>query len=106
MTYTVLSNVQLQMYTTSVTTDATGAATVSLPAGQFMVVYAAFANIVRDTVDPTLAAFAVVRSLSASAVIVQVFESNTTLNIKAGGSAEGLAKTGTATTVLVTVFGM
>lgn len=106
LTYSVLSNVQLQLYTTSVTSDATGAATVALPAGLYSVVYAALAQTVRDTTDPTLACFALVRSYSASAVVVQVYESNTTTGIKAGGSAEGLAKSTSATTVLLTVFGM
>lgn len=104
--YAVMSNVQLQLYTTSATTDATGAVTFTLPAGLYGVVYAAFATVVRDTVDPTTAAFAVVRSLSATNVLVQVFESHTTTNIKAGGSAEGLEKSSAAMTVLLTVFGM
>jgi hypothetical protein len=106
VTYSVLSNVQLSLYTTSATTDATGAVTIPMPAGTFSVAYAAFATVVRDTADPTLACFAMVRSFSASAVVVQVFESNTTTNIKSGGSAEGLAKPTSATTVLLTVFGM
>lgn len=101
-----MSNVQLQLYTTSATTDATGAAVVALPAGLYSVVYAAFAAAQRDTTDPTLACFVQVRSFSASAVVLQVFESNTTLNIKSGGSAEGLARSTSPTTVLLTVFGM
>jgi hypothetical protein len=101
-----MSNVQLQLYTTSATTDTTGSAIIALPAGLFSVVYAAFATAVRDNPDPTAACFALVRSYSATSVVVQIFESHTTTGIKSGGSAEGLEATASATTVLLTVFGM
>lgn len=105
LTYSVMSNVQLQLYTTSGTTGATGAVSFTLPAGMFTVVYGAHATVVRDSADPTLAAFAVVRSFTASTVMVQVFESAGTV-MKANAVAEGLAVTTTPTTVLLTVFGM
>lgn len=104
LTYSVMANVPLQLYTTSGTTDTTGNLNISLPAGLFTVVYAAMATVVRDSAAPATAAFAQVRSYSASNVIVQVFES-ATIPAKIVGSSEALAVTTTATTVLVTVFG-
>lgn len=105
LVYSVNSNVQLNLYTTSGTTNAAGAVTVPLPPGMFSVVYAAFAVAVRDTTDPALACFALVRSYSATSVVVQVFESAGT-TMRANAYFEGLTPATTATTVLLTVFGM
>ncbi len=99
-TYVTTSNVQMDMYATSGTTDATGAITFTLPAGMFGSVFSVQVQAVRDTVNPTTACFALVRSFSATSVVVQVFESKTN---SFGG--EGLEKTAAATVVTLAVFG-
>lgn len=86
------------------TTSATGALTVTIPAGVFTTVLAVVANPLRNTTDPTTACFAVVRSFSATQVVIQVFESKST-GVLLGGNVEGLEATSTATVVSVLVVG-
>jgi len=98
----VLGSQNLLIYATSGTTSSAGALTFTLPAGLFTSVVGVTATVIRDSTNPTQAAFAMVRSYSATSVVIQVFESKTT---SLGMAAEGLAATTTVTTVALTVFG-
>ncbi len=94
----------LKLYSISGVTAANGSITFTIPAGTFTTMLTASAQAVRNTADPTLACFAVVRSLSATQVVVQVFESKTS-GILLGGTVEGLELATSAVTVLLTAVG-
>ncbi len=104
--YYVISDVALRAWCFSGTTSTTGALTVTIPAGAFTTVLGVSATAVRNTTDPTLACFALVRSYSNTQVVLQVFESRTSAVLLLGVNIEGLETTNTATPVLVTVFGV
>lgn len=103
--YYAISDVALRVWNFSGTTSTAGALTVTIPAGAFTTVLGVCATAVRNTTDPTQACFALVRSYSATQVVVQVFESKTS-GVLIGGVVEGLEATGSAVAVLVTVFGI
>lgn len=103
--YYAISDVALRVWCFSGTTSATGALTVTIPAGAFTTVLGVSATPVRNTADPTLGCFALVRSYTNTQIVIQVFESKTT-GILLGGSVEGLELTATATPILLTVFGI
>lgn len=100
----VIATVPMMIWQVSGTTNATGAITFTIPAGAFTTVYSVTATAVRDTVNPALACFALVRTYTTSSVVVQVFESKNT-GVLLGGNIEGLELSTAATTVLLTVFG-
>ncbi len=106
--YVVLNADQhaLKVWATTGTTNAAGALTITVPAGAFTTVLGVTATAVRDTTNPTIACFALVRSYSTSQVVVQVFESKTSAVLLLGANIEGLEATTTATPVLVTIFGV
>ncbi len=101
----VTGHVALKLFTTSGTTNTSGGITFGIPVGTFTTVYFAQATAVRNTASAASACFALVRSVTASTVVVQVFESATT-GILLGGTVEGLEATTTATTVLLQVVGL
>lgn len=100
----IVGSVPLKIYATNGTSSANGALTFTIPAGVFTNVYAATATAVRNTADPALACFALVRSATPTQVVVQVFESKTS-GVLLGGVVEGLEATASATVVALTVFG-
>ncbi len=102
-TYTI-SDVALRIFTITVASTNTGAVTANIPAGLFTGILAAVATPIRNTTDPTLACFAMIRSVSPTQILAQVWESKTT-GMLLGGVAEGLEPTGSMTVVTVTVFG-
>ncbi len=103
--YSVISsNPEARVWFTSGVTSATGALTINLAVNAFTQVLGVQCTPVRNTADPTLACFALVRSYNASQIVIQVFESKTT-GMLLGGMAEGMELATSAITVLVTVFG-
>lgn len=100
----VIGVVPMMVWTTTGTTNATGAITFTIPAGAFTTIYTVHADAVRDTANPALGCFAMIRSYSTTAVTVQVFESKNT-GVLLGGNIEGLEVATTAVTVLLTVLG-
>ncbi len=97
--------VPLRLYTDGAgTTNATGGVTFTLPSNYFTVVYGAVATAVRNSADPTMATFAMVRSWSSTSVVVQVFESKTS-GVLLGGIIEGLEASGAGIPVQLMVFG-
>lgn len=103
--YYAISDVAMRVWCFSGTTTTAGALTVTIPTGAFTTVLGVSATPVRNTADPALACFALVRSYTATQVVIQVFESKTT-GILIGGSTEGLEATAAAIPVLLTVFGV
>lgn len=87
------------------TTAAGGGVTFNLPASYFTTVHAAFVQAVRNTADPTLACFAVVRTKGPSQVVVQVFESKST-GVLIGGVIEGIEASPAGITVDLWVKGI
>jgi hypothetical protein len=105
VSYSVLSTTDLKVWTTTGVTTTTGALTVTVPADTFSSVLSVQATCVRNTATASGACFAVVRSYSPTSIVVHVFESKTT-SVSVNGTVEGLEATTTATTVLLTVFGI
>ncbi len=100
-----LTNLNPKIFTDAQTTNATGALNFGLPTGYFSVIYAVQAQAIRDTANPTLAAFALVRGYNLDVVTVQVFESKTT-PILLGGNVEGIELATTAVLVQLMVIGV
>lgn len=100
----LVGQVAMTVYATNGTTNATGALTLTLPAGLFTGIYAVHADTVRNSADPTVACFAQVRSFSTSTVVIQVFESRTS-GVLLGGTTEGLELASGAVAVTCTVIG-
>ncbi len=86
------------------TTSATGEVTFTLPTSYFAEVHTAQATVFRNTTNITEYAFAFVRSLSTTSLVVRVGESKTT-GVLIGGTIEGAEATGAGITVHASVFG-
>lgn len=99
------TNLSPKIFSTSVSTDASGAVSIGLPTGYFTTINYVSATAIRDTASPTLATFAMVRSYTLSAVAVQCFESKTT-GMLIGGVAEGMELTTAAVVVMLMVIGV
>lgn len=95
----------LKLYTDVQTSSTTGALTFALPAGYFTTVNSVQASCIRNTADPTLAAFAMVRSFSTTSVVVQCFESKNT-GVLLGGNVEGLELATAALSIHLMVVGV
>lgn len=95
----------MKVHTDMQTSNATGAYTFGLPTGYFTTINSVQVSCLRNTADPTLAAFAMVRSFTTSSVIVQCFESKTT-GVLLGGSIEGLELATTALNIQLLVIGV
>lgn len=92
LTYRTATQTDLtpKAYTDIKIADATtGAVTFGLPTGYFTGIGYVDANVVRDSADPRVATFCMIRNWSTSSVTVQCFESKTT-PILLGGTIEGL----------------
>lgn len=94
-----------KIYTDALATSATGAVTFGLPASYFTTLNSIQATVVRNTADPALATFAMVRSYTATSVVVQCFESKNT-GVLLGGNIEGLELTSAAVVVMLMVIGV
>lgn len=101
----LVGQVAMTVYATSGTTNASGALTLTLPAGLFTGVYSAHAEAVRNSADPTVACFAQIRTLATTQIVIQVFESRTS-GVLLGGTTEGLELSTSAVVVYCTVFGV
>lgn len=100
------TGLKVKVYTSTGVTTATGAVSFTLPASYFTVVTYAHCQVVRDTADPKLGAFAMVRTCSAAAVTAQVFESKTSAVLVLNTQVEGLETTAVAgLTVLLLAVG-
>lgn len=93
-----------RLFTDAATTNATGQVTFTLPPNYFTTVTMAYPAVVRDTTAPASATFAMLRSISPTAVVAQCFESKTT-GVLIGGTIEGLEASGAGIQVLLTVTG-
>lgn len=87
------------------TTVSGGGVTFTLPAGYFTTVHIAIPQTVRNTADPTLACWAVVRTQGPSQVVCQVFESKTS-GVLIGGTTEGAEVSPAGITVNLLVKGI
>ncbi len=99
------TDLRLKVWTDAQVSNATGALTFTPPANYFTAVNSVSVQIVRNTADPTLAAFAMVRSATATAIAVQVFESKTS-NTLLLSITEGLEVATSAIPMFITVFGV
>lgn len=96
----------LKAYADTGKTNNTGAVTFTLPNNYFTNIASVSATVLRDTAAPASATFAMVRSATASSVVVQCFESKTT-TVVVGGTVEGLEPVTTSNiSVVLTVFGI
>lgn len=98
-------NAARKTWTDVALTNSSGAVTFTLPSAYLFTITYAGASVVRDSAAPASATFAMVRSVSATSVIVQVFESKTT-GILVGGTVEGLEPAGAGVQVLLHVTGL
>lgn len=99
------ANLLLKVYTATGASAANGGYTFTLPAGYFTTIYNASASVVRDSLDPAYATFAMVRSISTTSVVVHTFESKTT-GVLLGGTIEGLESCGGGQNIQLMVFGV
>ncbi|MET0701658.1 MAG: hypothetical protein ABWY93_18565 [Mycobacterium sp.] len=99
------TNLLMRVWTASAVSSATGAVTFTIPAGTFTTVQFIELTVMRDTADPTLAAFAMLRSFTTTSVVGQVFESKNT-GVLLGGFIEGLDVASAAVSVMVKVTGV
>lgn len=99
-----ITGITPKIFTDVQTTNATGAYTFAIPSGYFTGIGYAAATAVRDTNNPSLAAFAMVRTYTLTSVTVQVFESKLT-GVLLGGTIEGLELATGAVTVQLFVIG-
>lgn len=100
-----ISDQALRIWTYNGASSATGALTITIPAGAYTTVLNVCATCVRDTNNPQFATFAMVRSFTNTSVVIQCFESKTT-GVLLGGSIEGLELATSSLMVNVTVFGV
>lgn len=94
-----------KVFTAMVASDATGAVTIGLPTSYFTSILFAEANCVRDTANPALGAFAMIRSFTTSQVVVQCFESKNS-GVLIGGFIEGLELATSALNIQLLVIGI
>lgn len=99
----VTSPQAMMIYCARGTTNASGA--ITFPLTKFVAIYNVQVQAVRDTANPSLAAFAVVRSYSTSQVVVQCFESKGTPVLLLNTTVEGLELATSAMEVHLTVYG-
>ena len=97
-------DLRLKVWTDSAVTSGTGGINFSMPAGFFSAVHSVNADCLRDSVNPTFGAFAMVRTVTTTSIVVQCFESKTT-NTLLLSQAEGL-ELASSITVMVTVYGV
>ncbi len=83
------TNLSPKLYTDFQMTNATGALTFNLPTGYFTTIQAVQAQAMRDTVNPDIAPFALVRTVTLDTVVVQVFEGKSS-GVLLGGVISGL----------------
>ncbi len=102
---TSTTNLRLKVYTDAQVSNASGAITFSVPAGYFTQINSAIVEVVRNTVDPSAASFAMLRSVTQTAISAQIFEGNviTTLLL---GQGNGLRLPTTAIPCFLTAFGV
>lgn len=98
-------DLNLKVYATTENTNATGALTVTLPAGYFTTVYGCTPTPIRDTNNPASGTFAMIRTISNTTITIQCFESKNT-GVLLGGTIEGLEATPAVIPVNVIVFGI
>lgn len=94
-----------KIFTDSQNTNTSGALTFGLPVGYFTAINFVESQVVRDTNNPALGAFAMVRSYTTSSVTVQVFESKLS-GVLLGGTVEGLELGTTAMQINLLVIGV
>ncbi len=102
----VTSSQPLRILNATATTTTAGALTYDYSAVGFTAVYGVHLQPVRNTADPTLACFALLRSYSTTQLVAQIFESKTSAVLLLGVNIEGLETTAAAIPVLITVFGL
>lgn len=102
-TGTAVSNVKI--WTASTLTTAAGLATFTPPSNYFTTIHAVRADVLRNVTAATDFAFAFVKTVTTTAIVVQVAESKTT-TIVVGGSSEGLEPSGIGITVYLVVYGV
>ncbi len=101
----VIGHQALKVACGKATTNAAGQLTFDISPAGFTTVAAVHVEAVRDTVDPTRACFAAVRSYTKDQVVVQVWESKTNAVLLLGGQLEAIEPTNLPTEVLLTVYG-
>lgn len=102
---TSTTNLAMKEWTHALATNVTGAVTFTLPVGLFTTIQYISPVVIRDSADPTLATFAMVRSYSTTSIVIQCFESKTS-GVLIGGVIEGLDVTSAAVAVMIKVTGV
>lgn len=89
-----------KIYTDSTTTNSSGQVSWNLPNGLFTAIHSVQAQVVRNTADPGLGAFCMIRTYGTGQINGIVFESKTS-GVLLGGVVEGLEASPTAGIVVM-----